>query len=247
MNLSGNTVLVVGATSGIGRGIALRLHALGNTVVVGGRDPQALGALAAEHPRIATVVIDVTDPASVLAAATDVTMRFPDLDLVISMAGVMLPEDLRSGAGLTVAETTVTTNLLGTIRTVSAFVETLQARPHATIITVSSGLAFVPLPLTPTYNATKAAVHSYTQSLRIQLAETTVRVVELIPPAVRTTLMNQQDSERAMPLDEFLDETIALLAADPDPTEILVEPVKFLRYAERDGRHADVLAMLSAH
>jgi uncharacterized oxidoreductase len=121
------------------------------------------------------------------------------------------------------------------------------AKDDAVIMNVSSGLAFVPLPLTPTYNATKAAIHSFTQSLRVQLAGSSVQVLELVPPAVQTTLMGQTDDERAMPLDDFLDEVMALIDNDPGTDEILVERVKFLRLAEAEGRFDDVLALLSSH
>jgi len=245
MNMSGNTIFIAGATSGIGLGLALRLNAAGNTVIIGGRDRERLAAITAEHPDLATVEIDVKDPESIQAAAAEVISRFPALNVLIPMAGIMLPEDLRSTAFLATAEDTVTTNLLGPIRLIAAFTELLITRPEAAIITVSSGLAFVPLPITPTYNATKAAIHSLSMSLRIQLATTGVQVIELIPPGVRTTLMGQQDSEQAMPLDSFLDETMALLAEDPEAEEILVEPVKLLRFAESNGSHQQVLAMLS--
>jgi uncharacterized oxidoreductase len=110
---------------------------------------------------------------------------------------------------------------------------------------VSSGLAFVPLPLTPTYNATKAAIHSLTESLRVQLADSGVQVLELVPPAVRTALMNQTESEQAMPLEQFLDEVMEILRTRPDDVQILVENVRFLRFAEANGAYDTVLGLLS--
>ncbi|GLY06422.1 SDR family NAD(P)-dependent oxidoreductase [Actinoplanes sp. NBRC 101535] len=245
MNISGNTIFIPGATSGIGLGLALRLQAKGNTVIVGGRRTALLEQIAAEHPGIGTVTIDATDPASIAAARDEVATRYPALDTLITMAGIMEPEDLRDPASLDVAERTVTLNLLGTIRLVNAFLPGLLAQPAATVMTVSSGLAYVPLPATPTYNATKAAVHSFTESLRVQLTKSDVQVIELVPPATRTTLMNQQDSDVAMPLEEFLDEVISLLEADPKAEQILVERVKWQRNAEAEGRYADVLGVLS--
>jgi uncharacterized oxidoreductase len=112
---------------------------------------------------------------------------------------------------------------------------------------VSSGLGFVPLPVTPTYNATKAAIHVFTEALRVQLADTTIQVIELVPPAVRTALMNQENSPMAMPLEAFLDEVISLLEQEPNAREILVENVKFLRYATANGTYDETLAMLSQH
>ncbi|MFI5907987.1 SDR family oxidoreductase [Dactylosporangium sp. NPDC051541] len=247
MNITGNTVFIPGATSGIGLGLALRLRARGNTVIVGGRRTALLEQLRTEHAGLGTIAVDTTDPASIAAARDELAQRYPDLDTLITMAGIMEPEDLRDPASLDVAERTVTVNLLGPIRLINAFLPGLAARPAATIMTVTSGLAYVPLPLTPTYNATKAAVHSYTESLRVQLAGTAVQVIELVPPATRTTLMRQEQDEHAMPLDEYLDEVMALLEADPRAEQILVERVKFLRNAVPEGRYRDVLAALSGY
>lgn len=247
MNLNdSNTVFIPGATSGIGLGLALRLHAAGNTVIVGGRRIALLEQIAAEHPGIHTVEIDTTDADSIARAAADLAEHHPALDTLVTMAGIMEPEDLLDPASIDVAERTIAVNLLGPIRLVNAFLPHLLTRPNATIMTVSSGLAFVPLPATPTYNATKAAIHSFTESLRVQLTETAVRVVELVPPATRTTLMGLQDSPVAMPLEEFLDEVMALIAAQPEADEILVERVKWQRNALAEGRYAEVLDVLSA-
>lgn len=244
MNITGNTVFIPGATSGIGLGLALRLQARGNTVVVGGRRTELLEQIRTEHG-LGTVTIDTTDPASIAAARDDLAVRYPSLDTLITMAGIMEPEDLRDPAALDVAERTVEVNLLGPIRLIHAFLPGLLDRPAATIMTVTSGLAYVPLPATPSYNATKAAVHSFTESLRVQLTASNVQVIELVPPATRTTLMNQQNSEVAMPLDDFLDEVMGLLETDPKAEQILVERVKWQRNAVAEGRYADVLGVLS--
>lgn len=216
-------------------------------MIIGGRRRELLDQIRNEHPDLHTIVIDTSEAASVIAAAADVTQHFPTIDVLVAMAGIMLPEDLHTAAFLPTAEATVGTNLLGPIRLIAAFTEFLSARTAATIITVSSGLGFVPLPLTPTYCATKAAIHSFTESLRIQLADTGVQVIELVPPGLRTTLMGQQDSEQAMPVAEFLDEMLALLEHDPEATEILVDRVKPLRFAEADGHYPQILAGLSGH
>ena len=187
-------------------------------------------------------MIDVTDPHSVTTAATEVQTRFPDLNVLVVMSGIMLPEDLHISAFLDVAERTVATNLLGTIRVVVAFTEFLAARPNAAILTVSSGLAFVPLPFTPTYKATKAAIHSFTCGMRLQLKNTNIQVIELIPPGVRAILMDQQNCEQSMPLADFLDETMDLLGTDPDANEILVEPVKFVHFSEINGTYDNIVA-----
>jgi uncharacterized oxidoreductase len=247
MNITENTVFIAGGTSGIGLGLALRLLDAGNRVIIGGRRTELLEQTAADHPGIETVVIDTTDPESITTAAADVLTRFPALNVLVTMAGIMEPEDVHTADFLSVAERTVTTNLLGPIRLIAAFTAPLAARPNAAIITVSSGLAFVPLPLTPTYNATKAAIHSLSRGIRVQLADTSVQVIELIPPAVRTALMGQQDSERAMPLEAYLDETMTLLQTQPDADEIVVDNVRFLRDAETNGNYDNILALLSGH
>lgn len=247
MHITGNTIFIPGGTSGIGLGLALRFQAAGNTVIIAGRRTELLEQIAAEHPGIEGVHLDVTDPASIRAAAEDVQTRFPATNVLINMAGIMQPEDFHTGDFLATAEATVTTNLLGPLRLIAAFTEFLAAQDDATIMNVSSGLAFVPLPITPTYNATKAAIHSLSDALRVQLADTSISVVELAPPAVQTTLLGQENDENAMPLDDYLAEVMALIESQPDADEILVERVKFLRFAERDGRYGEVLELLSSH
>jgi uncharacterized oxidoreductase len=248
MNISGNTVFIPGSTSGIGLALALRLQAAGNTVIAGGRRADLLDQIAAEHPGLDTVQIDTTDPASIESAAKEVLARHPDLNVLVTMAGIMRTEDWRQPESfLASAEATVTTNVLGPIRLIAAFVQHLQAQPDATIITVSSGLAFAPLRVTPSYNASKAAIHMLSESIRLQFAGTTVKVVELVPPAVRTSLLpGQEDSEFAMPLDDYVDQAVELLQAEPGAQEIQVERVKFLRYCEARGDYDQVVATLNA-
>jgi uncharacterized oxidoreductase len=247
MKTTGNTILITGATSGIGLGLALRFQALGNHVVVAGRRTELLERIVADHPGIDSLELDVADPASIERAFASVTASHPDLNVLINMAGIMLPENLRESSFLAASEATITTNLLGTIRMTAAFTEFLQGKPEAVIMNVSSGLAFVPLAVTPTYNATKAAVHSFTEILRLQLAETSVEVLELIPPAVQTALHGQEDDPNAMPLEEFLTEAMDLLTHRPDEKQVMVERVKFLRNAEIEGRYPQVLSMLAGH
>ena len=245
MRTTGNTLFIPGASSGIGLGLARRFADAGNTVVVGGRRRALLDTVVADDPRLAAVAIDVTDPASIGDAFAEVTTRFPATNGLITMAGIMRPEDLRS-LDLATAEETVTTNLLGPLRLLHHFVPFLSRQPAATVMTVSSGLAFVPLPATPTYSATKAAVHSLTESLRVQLAGTGVQVIELVPPAVRTGLMDRlAEDPTAMPLEEFLDEVMTILTEQPDVQQVLVERVRMLRFAEVDGHYREVLARLS--
>lgn len=237
MDLTQRTALVVGGTSGIGLGLARRLAAAGSTVVVGGRSTDRVDDLE-------TVQVDVTDAASVLRTRDAVVAAHPDLDLVVTMSGVMLVEDLRDPAHIAAAETTVATNLLGTIRVVDAFTPHLIARGAGTVVTVSSGIAFLPFPPMPTYAASKAGVHAYTEALRAQLAGTGVEVTELVPPAVATA-GQEKVNPAALPLDGFLDEVLALLAQDPTPDEVLVRGVLQHRWAERDGTYADLVARRS--
>lgn len=248
MNISGNTIFIPGSTSGIGLALALALQARGNTVIVGGRRTDRLEQVRAEHPGLDAVVIDTTDPASITAAAEHVLARHPDLNVLIPMAGIMRVEDWHKPDGfLASAESVVTSNVLGPIRLIAAFIEHLEAQPAATIVTVSSGLAFTPLAATPSYNAAKAAVHMLSESIRLQYADTSVQVIELVPPSVRTELLpGQQNNEQAMPLDEFISEAVALLESQPDAREIQVERVKFLRYGEARGDYDQVVATLNA-
>ena len=248
MNISGNTIFIPGATSGIGLALAIELRAKGNTVIVGGRRTELLEQIATEHPDMETVQIDTTDAASIDSAAKQVLTKHPDLNVLITMAGIMRIEDWhRPESFLASAESVVTTNVLGPIRLIAAFIEHLQAQPDATIVTVSSGLAFAPLKVTPSYNASKAAIHMLSESIRLQLADTTVKIVELEPPAVRTSLLpGQEDSEFAMPLEEFVAEVLALFQAQPDTKEIQVERVKFLRYGEARGDYDQVVETLNA-
>jgi uncharacterized oxidoreductase len=245
MNIHGNTIFIPGATSGIGLALALRLQAAGNTVVIGGRRTDVLERLAAEHG-FSTVSIDTTDPASVLAARDQVLAQHGDLNILVAMAGIMIPEDVRSASSLEIAKQIVETNINGPLRLVSAFIEHLQTRPAATLITVSSGLAHTPLAYTPTYNGSKAFIHQYSESLRLQLAETSVKVVEIVPPAVQTELMpGGSVNEHYLPLDAFADEVMSLIETQPDATEILVEAVKFLRFAEVENRYDAAVTALN--
>jgi len=245
MKTTGNTILITGGTSGIGHGLALRLHEAGNTVIVAGRRKELLDQITTEYPGIESIVLDVTDPAAITRAADTLAASHPQLNVLINNAGIMLPENLLDPGSLPIAEDHITVNLLGTIRMTYAFVPHLVTKDDAVVMNITSALAFVPLPITPTYNATKAALHSFSESLRVQLAGTPVQVIEVAPPGVQTTLMDQQNSDRAMPLDEFLTETMTLLETHPDANEIVVERAKFVRHAEANGNYDQALAMLS--
>ena len=230
---SGNTILITGGGSGIGRGLAEAFHKLSNQVVIAGRRQGALDETTKAFPGMHSAVLDIENAESIRRFASRISTEFPNLNAVIHNAGIMRPENLKTG-DISDAEAIVATNLLGPIRLTAALLPTLIKQPSATIMTVSSGLAFVPLAMTPTYCATKAAIHSYTQSLRYQLKDTRIQVIELVPPYVQTELMGsrQANDPRAMPLSEFIAETMSLLTNLPDANEIHVERVKPLRFAE---------------
>jgi uncharacterized oxidoreductase len=238
MQLTGNTILITGGGSGIGRALAEAFHAEGNHVVIAGRRKKQLDETVAANPGMRPAILDIADPGSIRSLAEKVSTSFPGLNVVIQNAGIMRPESIGKGE-VADAEAIVTTNLLGPIRLTAALLPQLLKQPHAAILTVSSGLAFVPLAMTPTYCATKAAIHSYTQSLRSQLRNTAIQVIELIPPYVQTELMGPRQARdpNAMPLADFVSETMRLMKASPDATEICVERVKPLRFAEANGNY----------
>ena len=241
MKLSGNTILITGGGSGIGRGLAEAFHGLGNQVIIAGRRKQLLDEVTAANEGMQSIALDMQSGTAVSAFASEISERFPALNVVINNAGIMRAEKLqKQQADLADAEAIITTNLLGPIRLTAALLPHLQKQPQSAVMMVSSGLAFVPLAITPTYCATKAAIHSYTQSLRYQLQGTTTEVLELIPPYVATDLMNGKSDPRAMPLDRYIAEVMEILRTDPSASEICVENVKRLRFAAEGGHYEAV-------
>ncbi|WP_312798580.1 SDR family oxidoreductase [Tianweitania sp.] len=245
MNKSGNTILITGGGSGIGAALAQRFHDLGNTVIVAGRRQDALDATITGRANMHALTLDVESEAGIADFAGRLLAAHPDVNVLINNAGIMRFEALDHSRDLADAEATITTNLLGPIRVTNALIDHLATKSGAAIVNVTSGLAFVPLVMTPTYNATKAAIHSYTVSLRAAL-EGKVEVIELAPPAVQTGLTPGQETlEGYQPLNEFIDEVMALFAQTPTPSEILVQRVKFLRNAEAEGRFDKTLQQLN--
>jgi uncharacterized oxidoreductase len=195
MNLSQNTVLITGGTSGIGFEFAKQLLALGNHVIVTGRSAQKLDETKKKLPKLHTIQSDASDPQAIAALVEKVTREFPDLNILINNAGVMRMLNFHDRGGLRDLTQEIETNLMGPIRMAKQFLPHLKTKKAAAILNVSSGLAFVPLPISPVYCATKAGLHSFTLSLRVQLKNTNVKVFELVPPATQTELLGDMNSE----------------------------------------------------
>lgn len=247
MNITGNTILITGGGSGIGRGLAEAFHRLGNHVIIAGRRQLALDETVAANLGMMSMALDIRDPAAIRAFAEQATARFPNLNVLINNAGIMRRESfIAEPVDQANAEAIVATNLLGPMRLTAALLPHLKRQPRATIMNVSSGLAFVPLTLTPTYCATKAALHSYTESLRHQLKAASVEVLELIPPYVATDLMGGAKDPRAMPLNAFIAETMEILKTRVAAAEICVEQVKPLRFAAENGHYRGALEGMNA-
>lgn len=247
MSMTHRTILITGGNSGIGAALARALLALGNRVVITGRNPDRLAAVLADTPGLAGYALDVTDPAALADFPAQVLADHPQLDTLILNAGIMEAEDYTADPVSTdVADRTIATNLTAPIHMAAAFLPHLRSRPQAALITVSSGLAFVPKAANPVYSATKAAIHSWSQSLRHQLRDTSVAVHEIAPPLVATELTpGQSKVAAALPLQDFTDEVIAILSRDRIPDEVLVDRVGFQRRAEAEGRHAAAFAAIN--
>lgn len=248
MQVTGNTVLITGGASGIGRGLAEAFHRLGNQVIISGRRQQALDAVTAANPGMRSLQADIGTPAGVRSFAEQALHAFPAINVLLNNAGIMQPEDLKAApAYLDSAEATIATNLLGPIRLTAAMLPHLLQQPRSAVLTVSSGLAFVPMTATPTYSAAKAAIHSYSMSLRHQLAGTSTDVIEIAPPYVQTELMGSQQASdpRAMPLDAFIAEVMDILTNQPNETEVIVERCKPLRFAAENHKMAEMVGMVN--
>lgn len=247
MKQTGNTILVTGGGSGIGLTLAHRWHDAGNHVIITGRRRQALDDAMAGRERMTAYVVDVTKADDVEALARAVVAEHPRLNVLVNNAGVFSPENVRAHRDLADAERMIATNLLGPIRMTNALIDHLRAQADAAIINVSSGLAFVPYPASPTYSATKAAIHSYTAALR-PLLKGKVELIEIVPPQVQTELSpGQSQDPNSMPLDAFADEVMALLHAPETPAEVCVEGVRYFREAEAKGHFDEALQMLAKY
>lgn len=238
MQVTGNTILITGGGSGIGRALAEAFHRRGNQVIISGRREDALRRAAEANPGMKTAVLDVQDPEAIKRFAARMAEEFPTLNAVLNNAGIMQMEKWGADpVDLSIAEATVATNLLAPMRLTGALLPQLKRQPKSTILTVSSGLAFLTLAHTPTYSATKAAIHAFSDALRYQLRDTSVDVVEIAPPYVATELMGEQQANdpNAMPLTEFIDEVMTILETQPNAREVLVKRVYPLRFAAEQG------------
>lgn len=248
MTFTNRTILITGGNSGIGRALACALIDHGNRVIITGRNPDSLAATLNETPGLSGYPLDVTARSALSAFRDRVLEDHPDLDTVILNAGIMEPEDYTAPQISTdVADRTIATNLTAPIVMAAAFLPHLQSQQNASLITVSSGLAFVPKAANPVYSATKAAIHSWTQSLRHQLRDTSVSVHEIAPPLVATELTPGQSAvAAAMPLEAFTTEVVAIMTQPNVPDEILVDRVAFHRRAETEGRYDAAFAAINA-
>lgn len=249
MHLTGHTILITGGTSGIGRGLAEAFHQLGNRVIIAGRRHPLIDEITAAHPGMHGLQVDMQDPKAIARLAEEVQSRFPDLDVLVNNAGISRLEawdgdEIDIDTSLSIIET----NIVGVLRLTASLLPALARQPSATIVTTTSGLAYVPRFNYPTYCASKAFLHSWLQSLRHQLRHKPIEVIELPPPYVQTELagLQQASDPAAMPLADYIAEVVSLLGeTTPADGEILVERVKGLRMAERRGLYHDVYANLN--
>jgi uncharacterized oxidoreductase len=227
MKLTGNTIFITGGGSGIWRALAEALHQRGNKVIISGRRAGHLKKTLEANPGMEAIELDITNPESISAVAAKLIENYPDLNVLINNAGIMQIDDASGEIEDGLITSTITTNLIGPIRLTSALIEHLKRQESAYVLLVSSVLGFTPMAMTSVYSSTKAALHSYATSLRFKLRHTSVRVLEVIPPWVRTELLNSSEEPRAMPLDEFIAGTMEAL--NTEANEIMVPRAKFLR------------------
>ncbi len=249
MQMTGNTILITGGTSGIGRALAEAFHDRGNRVIITGRSLAVLEEITAGRPGLVGMPLDLGAPNSLAQLERDVRTRFPELNVLVANAGISRPEDMTAeNWDVSTAQSIVETNIMGVMRTTAAFLPILKNRPGATIMATSSALAFVPRADFPTYCASKAFLHSWLTSLRHQLRKVPVEVLELSPPYVQTKLTgaHQITDPRAMPLDAYLAEVMQLLERGDHPRgEVLLERDQARRWAERDGRYEEIFAAMN--
>ncbi|RPD44343.1 SDR family NAD(P)-dependent oxidoreductase [Hymenobacter sediminis] len=236
MELKNSTILLTGGTSGIGLELVKQLLAQGATVLVTGRDLDALQETKRRFPAVHPFQSDVSSPAAIEQLYQEVTRQFPSLNILINNAGQMRLLDLQDRS-LALADLTreIATNLSGTIQMVHQFLPHLLQQPAAAIVNVSSAIAFMAYSSAPIYSASKAGVRAYTQALRLQLEDTRVRVFELIPPGVKTNLQKdwavQPNPSMLMEADKLV--AVALNGLLNDKSELRPPLVGVLKLASR--------------
>jgi uncharacterized oxidoreductase len=227
MKLTNNTILITGGGSGIGHGLAEALHKRGNQVIISGRREERLAATIAANPGMRSYALDIADGESIRQVTRRIVEENQTVNVLINNAGIMLADDAAAAVDEELLLSTIATNLLGPIRMTGSLIAHLKRQQAATVVNVTSVLGFVPLATTAVYCSTKAAMHSYSQSLRYKLRGSSVEVLELAPPWVRTELMDSQEAEQAMPLDDFIAQ--AMVALETGSDEILVEAARQIR------------------
>ncbi|UMR29044.1 SDR family NAD(P)-dependent oxidoreductase [Massilia sp. MB5] len=251
MQTTGNTILITGGSSGIGRALAEAFHDSGNRVIVTGRRLSLLEEISAQRPGIVAMPLDLDAPASLAHLQEEVRARFPGLNVLVANAGISRAEDMRAdGWDASAAQAIIETNIMGVLRVTAAFLPLLKRQPNAAIMATSSNLAFIPRADFPAYCASKAFLHSWLQSLRHQLRHLPLEVLELAPPYVQTALTGSQQAcdPRAMPLAAYVAEVMQLLQTGDHPRgEVLVERDRARRWAERDGRYDETFATMNPH
>lgn len=240
MKMINNTILITGGGSGIGKGLAEMFHSHGNKVIIAGRNKSRLEEVAKANEGMGIIELDITSSTSIDALVAQINEKYPELNVLILNAGMMKLEKI-GDSDIEIAKSTIATNLIGQIELNSKLLPIIENNKDSAIITVSSGLAFIPSSRFPTYCATKAAIHSYTQSLRTQLKDKDVQVIELIPPYVQTELIGpeQATDPDAMPLIDFINEVTTLIENNSEIEEIQVENVKYFSTAESTGVYKD--------
>lgn len=243
MRWTDDTILITGGGSGIGAGLAAALHRAGNQVIIAGRRREALEAVARRYPGIAYLPLDQSDAGAVRAFADEVVRRHPRLNVLINNAGIVRTEDVRAPDPDVMADV-ISTNLLGPLLLTAHLLPALRRQPSAAILNVTSSLAFVPKADLPTYSATKAAMHSYTESLRFQLRDSRIQVIEIPPPRVYTEVGAKGD-DHGVGVEDFVHDVVSLLASRPDIHEVVVDAATLLRFAERRGDYQEIYATVN--
>ncbi len=236
MNLQNSTILITGGTSGIGLEFVKQLTQIGATIIVTGRKADALNETKKRFPKVHTFQSDVSNPKDIEKLYHEVTQQFPGLNIIINNAGLMRLIDLQDQSpDLENITREVSTNLSGTIQMVHQFLPHLLKQPAAGIVNVSSGIAFMSYSPAPIYSATKAGVRAYTQALRLQLQDTTVKVFEMIPPGVKTNLQNDWDKQpnpaMMMTVDKMV--KVAINGMLKDKKELKPFVIRIIKFASK--------------